>query len=93
MTMLPTFLAGTNFVMHSAGWLEGGLVSCSEKFIVDVELLRELRHEFTPFEIDEASLAFDAPREVGAGRPLPRRGPHARALPRMLLPPAAVLDR
>ena len=67
MTMLPTFLAGTNFVMHSAGWLEGGLVSCYEKFIVDVELLRELRHEFTPLEIDEASLAFDAHLEVGAG--------------------------
>src|SRR6476661_10256761 len=60
MTLLPTFLAGTNFVMHSAGWLEGGLVSCYEKFIVDVELLRELRHEFTPLEIDDASLAFDA---------------------------------
>ena len=67
MTMLPTFLAGTNFVMHSAGWLEGGLVSCYEKFIVDVEILRELRHEFTPLEIDEASLAFDAHEEVGAG--------------------------
>src|ERR1700751_4844888 len=67
MTMLPTFLAGTNFGMHSAGWLEGGLVSCYEKFIVDVELLRELRHEFTPLEIDEASLAFDAHVEVGAG--------------------------
>ena len=25
MTMLPTFLAGANFVMHTAGWLEGGL--------------------------------------------------------------------
>jgi trimethylamine---corrinoid protein Co-methyltransferase len=67
MTLLPTFLAGTNFVMHSAGWLEGGLVSCYEKFIVDVELLRELRHEFTPLEIDEASLAFDAHTEVGPG--------------------------
>jgi trimethylamine--corrinoid protein Co-methyltransferase len=67
MTLLPTFLAGTNFVMHSAGWLEGGLVSCYEKFIVDIELLRMLRHEFTPLEIDEASLAFDAHVEVGAG--------------------------
>jgi trimethylamine--corrinoid protein Co-methyltransferase len=67
MTLLPTFLAGTNFVMHSAGWLEGGLVSCYEKFIVDIELLRMLRHEFTPLEIDEASLAFDAHQEVGAG--------------------------
>src|SRR5665647_3741249 len=30
MTLWPTFLAGTNFVMHSAGWLESGLVSCYE---------------------------------------------------------------
>src|SRR3954470_9048371 len=67
MTLLPTFLAGTNFVMHSAGWLEGGLVSSYEKFIVDIELLRMLRHEFTPLEIDEASLAFGAHEEVGSG--------------------------
>jgi trimethylamine---corrinoid protein Co-methyltransferase len=67
MTLLPTFLAGTNFVMHSAGWLEGGLVSCYEKFIIDIELLRMLRHEFTPLEIDEESLAFGAHEEVGSG--------------------------
>src|SRR3984957_17780503 len=67
MTLLPTFLAGTNFVMHAAGWLEGGLVSCYEKFIIDVELLRMLRVEFTPLEIDEESLAFGAHDEVGHG--------------------------
>jgi trimethylamine---corrinoid protein Co-methyltransferase len=67
MTLLPTFLAGTNFVMHSAGWLEGGLVSCYEKFIIDIELLRELRVEFTPLEITESSLAFGAHEEVGHG--------------------------
>src|ERR1700758_1119568 len=67
MTMLPTFLAGTNFVMHSAGWLEGGLVSCYEKFIIDMEILRELQVEFTPLEISEESLAFGAHLEVGHG--------------------------
>src|SRR5579859_6109846 len=67
MTLLPTFLAGTNFVMHAAGWLEGGLVSCYEKFIIDIELLRELRVEFTPLEISEESLAFGAHSEVGHG--------------------------
>jgi trimethylamine--corrinoid protein Co-methyltransferase len=67
MTLMPTFLAAPNFVMHSAGWLEGGLVSCYEKFIVDIELLKMLRYEFTPLEIDEASLAFGAHEEVGAG--------------------------
>jgi trimethylamine--corrinoid protein Co-methyltransferase len=67
MTMTPTFLAGANWVMHSAGWLESGLVSCYEKFIVDIEILRMLQEEFTPLEVDEASLAFDAHVEVGQG--------------------------
>nr|BFE87916.1 hypothetical protein GCM10020093_105170 [Planobispora longispora] len=67
MTMLPTFLAGANWVMHAAGWLEGGLVSGFEKFVMDVEILRMLQHEFTPMEITEESLAFDAHAEVGHG--------------------------
>ena len=67
MTLMPTFLAGTNFVMHAAGWLEAGLVSCYEKFIVDIELLRMLEAEFTPLEIDADSLAFGAHVEVGHG--------------------------
>jgi trimethylamine---corrinoid protein Co-methyltransferase len=67
MTMLPTFLAGANFVMHAAGWLEGGLVSSYEKYIVDIEILRMLKHEFQPLEVDEDSLAFGAHEEVGSG--------------------------
>ena len=67
MTLWPTFLAGTNFVMHSAGWLESGLVSCFEKFVVDVEILRMLEHEFTPLDFSEEALAFSAHEEVGAG--------------------------
>src|SRR3954465_12446811 len=67
MTLLPTFLAGTNWVMHAAGWLEGGLVACYEKFIVDVEILQMMQAEFTPLEIDEDSLAFGAHQEVGHG--------------------------
>ncbi len=67
MTLMPTFLAGANWVMHSAGWLEGGLVAGYEKFIVDIELLQMLRHEFTPLEIDEDSMAFGAHEEVGHG--------------------------
>jgi trimethylamine--corrinoid protein Co-methyltransferase len=67
MTLWPTFLAGTNFVMHSAGWLESGLVSCYEKFIVDVELLRMLQHVFQPLNINEETLAYSAHQEVGQG--------------------------
>jgi trimethylamine--corrinoid protein Co-methyltransferase len=67
MTMLPTFLAGANWVMHSAGWLEGGLVAGYEKFVIDAEIVQMLQVEFTPLEIDDASLAFDAHQEVGHG--------------------------
>ena len=66
-TMLPAFLAGAHYVEHAAGWLESGLVASFEKFIVDIEMLRVLREEFTPLEVDEASLAFDAHAEVGYG--------------------------
>jgi trimethylamine--corrinoid protein Co-methyltransferase len=53
--------------MHSAGWLEGGLVAGYEKFVIDVELVQMLQHEFTPMEIDDDSIAFDAHQEVGHG--------------------------
>jgi trimethylamine--corrinoid protein Co-methyltransferase len=67
MTMMPTFLAGANYVMHSAGWLEGGLVAGFEKFVIDAQLVEMLQHEFTPLEIDEDSMAFGAHEEVGHG--------------------------
>src|ERR1700759_2358240 len=67
MTLMPTFLAGANWVIHSAGWLEGGLVAGYEKFIMDVELVQMLQHEFTPLEIDDDSIAFGAHEEVGHG--------------------------
>jgi trimethylamine--corrinoid protein Co-methyltransferase len=67
MTMMPTFLSGTNFVMHTAGWLEGGLVSCFEKYVMDVQVLEILQKEFTPLEITDEDLAFDAHQEVGHG--------------------------
>ncbi len=67
MTLLPTFLAGANWVMHSAGWLEGGLVAGFEKFVIDAQIVEMLQHEFTPLEVDEASMAFDAHEEVGHG--------------------------
>jgi trimethylamine--corrinoid protein Co-methyltransferase len=54
-------------VEHAAGWLESGLVASYEKFIVDIEMLRMLQEEFTPLEVDEASLAWDAHVEVGHG--------------------------
>ena len=93
MTMLPTFLAGTNWVMHSAGWLESGLVSSYEKFVIDIEILRMLQVEFTPLEIRDEDLAWDAHTEVGHGGHFLGCAAHHGALPHLLLPPAGLVAR
>jgi trimethylamine--corrinoid protein Co-methyltransferase len=66
-TLEAAFLAGANVCWQSAGWLEGGLVTSFEKFAADCELLDLLRHQFTPIEVVDESLAFDAHLEVGQG--------------------------
>ncbi|WP_428119545.1 trimethylamine methyltransferase family protein [Candidatus Poriferisodalis sp.] len=38
-TLLPTMAAGVNFVLHAAGWLEGGLALSYEKLIMDADQL------------------------------------------------------
>jgi len=38
-TMIPAIMAGVNFVLHAAGWLEGGLSVGYEKFIMDTDQL------------------------------------------------------
>jgi trimethylamine---corrinoid protein Co-methyltransferase len=66
-TLQSAFLAGANVVWQSAGWLEGGLVTSLAKFVADVELIDLLQAQFTPLQVDEASLALDAHVEVGHG--------------------------
>ena len=66
-TLQAAFLAGANVCWQSAGWLEGGLVTSFEKFAADSELLDLLLHQFTPVDVDDASLAFGAHVEVGHG--------------------------
>src|SRR5256712_14075998 len=91
MTMIPTFLAGTIYVMHAAGWLESGLVSCYEKFIVDIEVLRMLTAEFAPLEVSDGTLAFGAHEEVGHGGGFLRRGAPPGAGRGAFFPPALSL--
>ncbi len=38
-TLLPTMAAGVNFVLHAAGWQEGGLALGYEKLILDADQL------------------------------------------------------
>jgi trimethylamine--corrinoid protein Co-methyltransferase len=67
MSLWGALMGGCNFLLHGAGWLEGGLTSSYEKFILDVEMLRMMAAFFRPPVVDEASLGLDAVREVGPG--------------------------
>ena len=58
---------GGNFVMHAAGWTEGGLTASFEKFILDVDLLQMVAEFLRPLEVNADTLALDAIRDVGPG--------------------------
>ncbi|MEQ8257491.1 MAG: trimethylamine methyltransferase family protein, partial [Roseovarius confluentis] len=60
-------LAGVNFMLHSCGWLEGGLVSSFEKFVMDADQLGVYHHLAKGIYTDENGQAMDAIREVGPG--------------------------
>ena len=66
-TLWPTILGGVNFALHSAGWLEGGLVSSYEKFIMDVDQLGMMHQFANGADLSENGQAMDAIREVGPG--------------------------
>ncbi|MEM7347337.1 MAG: trimethylamine methyltransferase family protein [Chloroflexota bacterium] len=66
-TIWPTVQAGTNFVMHSAGWLEGGLISGYEKFITDLEMLGMMARLVKGIPLTEEDFAWDAFAEAGPG--------------------------
>ncbi|MGL3604967.1 trimethylamine methyltransferase family protein [Rhizobium sp. G187] len=58
---------GGNFIMHSAGWSEGGLTASFEKFILDVDMLQMVAEFLTPLDVSPDALALDAVRDVGPG--------------------------
>ena len=66
-TMWPTVQAGTNFVLHAAGWLEGGLITGYEKFILDHEICGIMATYVNGIGLSEEDFAWDAFDEVGPG--------------------------
>jgi trimethylamine--corrinoid protein Co-methyltransferase len=67
MSLWATYLAGCDLVLHSAGWLEGGLTASYEKLALDLETLRMFERLRQGIAIDDANLAFEAMAEVGPG--------------------------
>jgi len=58
---------GGNFMLHGAGWLEGGLRCSYEKMILDIDLLQMVAEFLSPLELTEDALAVEAIRDVGPG--------------------------
>jgi len=67
-SLWPAILAGANFVLHSAGWLEGGLVMSYEKFVMDLDQCGLMHVIGAGLNLDDNGFALDAFREVGPGK-------------------------
>lgn len=58
-------MAGATVIIHSAGWLEGGLTVSFEKIITDLEVLQMVGELCAGTPATDADIAFEALREVG----------------------------
>ena len=66
-TLQTAALAGVNFMLHTAGWLEGGLSMGYEKFVMDADQASMLGVLLNGVDLSENGQALDAFREVGPG--------------------------
>ncbi|MDQ6795518.1 MAG: trimethylamine methyltransferase family protein [Chloroflexota bacterium] len=67
-TLQPTVLAGVNFVLHAAGWLEGGLACGYEKFVMDADQCGMMAVFVRGMDLSENGQALDAIRQNGPGQ-------------------------
>jgi trimethylamine--corrinoid protein Co-methyltransferase len=67
MSLWGALLGGCNFILHAAGWLEGGLTVSYEKFVLDVEMLQMFAEVFQPVAASPDDLAVEAIAEAGIG--------------------------
>jgi len=67
-TLQPTILAGVNFVLHSAGWLEGGLTMGYEKFVMDADQCGMMHAFAKGVDLTPNGQALDAIIENGPGQ-------------------------
>lgn len=66
-TLQTAALGGVNFMLHTAGWLEGGLVMGYEKFVMDADQAAMIGRLLAGPDMSENGQALDAIREVGPG--------------------------
>ncbi len=66
-TLNAALFGGVNFMLHACGWLEGGLVSSFEKFVMDADQLGALHKMAAGVAVDSEAQAMEAIAEVGPG--------------------------
>ena len=66
-SMMAGLMAGANYVLHAAGWLEGGLTLGYEKFVMDLDHCGMMQCMLSGLSIDKNTLGEDAYREAGPG--------------------------
>jgi trimethylamine---corrinoid protein Co-methyltransferase len=67
MSLWGALLGGCHFILHAAGWLEGGLTASLEKFILDVEMLQMFAEIFQPVLATPEEIGVEAVAEAGPG--------------------------
>jgi trimethylamine---corrinoid protein Co-methyltransferase len=67
-TLQPTVLGGVNFVLHAAGWLEGGLAMGYEKFVMDLDQCGMMHAFAKGVDLSPNGQALDAIIENGPGQ-------------------------
>jgi trimethylamine--corrinoid protein Co-methyltransferase len=67
-TIMPAIMAGVHFVLHAAGWMEGGLASDYRKLLLDADQLSMMQRMIGGIDISENGQAMDAVRETGPGQ-------------------------
>ena len=58
-------MGGANFVMHGAGWMEGGLHASYDKMVIDADLLHMVGQFLKPLDLSDDALGIDAIAGVG----------------------------
>ena len=61
---MSTAIGGANFVLHAAGWLEGGLSTGYEKLVQDADRLGAYQVMLSGLPIDDNAMARSAYSEV-----------------------------
>jgi len=66
-SMHSSVLGGSNYTLHAAGWLEGGLATGYEKLVMDADRLGSYRKIMSGLDLSEDQFARDAYTEVEPG--------------------------